>query len=198
MTWNDVTIEHFAQIQKILEDEPKTQLDVHNTKVLIAEVLTRKTVEQIDNMLISELEEIHDFICSDLPNKLYKRYKVNGITYQFTPDATELSSGSYISIMEEIKGNPYDSLHKVMFNISRPVKRTIKGWKKYNLKPSQIHKEIEAFKKMPISIANPIAVFFCNLSKDLTNVLEDYSLNQMKKMTEQMDSLAFDLKDGDG
>jgi len=49
MTWNDVTIEHFAEIQKILEDEPKTQLDVHNTKVLIAEVLTGKTVEQIDS-----------------------------------------------------------------------------------------------------------------------------------------------------
>ena len=198
MTWNDVTIEHFAEIQKILEDEPKTALDVHNTKVLIAEVLTGKSVAEIDNMLIDDLNKIHDFICSDMPSKMNKRYKINGITYQFTPDATELSSGRYISIMEEIKGNPLDSLHKTLFNISTPVKRTLRGWKKYNLKPHQLHKEVEAFKKMPISIAHPIAVFFCNLSESLTNVLEDYSLNQMKTLTTEMNSLAADLKDGDG
>ena len=211
MTWNDVTIEHFAEIQKILEDEPpegatvnEVNLHVHNTKKLIAEVLTDKSIEEIDEMLVGELEDIHDFICSDLPLRMHKRYKVNGITYQFTPDATELNSGSYISIMEEIKGNPFNTLHKVMFNIGKPMKFGFRkklifiGWKRYNLKPHQIHKEIEAFKKMPISIANPIAVFFCSLSKDLTNVLEDYSLNQMKEMTNQMDNLALDLQDGDG
>ena len=57
---------------------------------------------------------------------------------------------------------------------------------------------LEDFKQMPITIANPIAVFFCNLSKALTDVSVDSSLAKLNLMKREMEELTADLVDGVG
>jgi hypothetical protein len=200
MDWSKITIEQFVKVQKIVKEEPIDELDLHAQKKLVAEIITGKPIEEIENMLMADIDNIYlECLAPSLPQKIVKRFKINGYKYEFDLEATNLTSGRYMSIMEGIKGDPLDNLHSVLFNVAYPIKRTVTGgFKRYNFEASEIHKRIEDFKQMPITIANPIAVFFCNLSKDLTNVSVDYSFEKLMKMKKEMDQMTAHLLDGDG
>jgi hypothetical protein len=200
MDWNKITIEQFVKTQAIINQEPEDELDLHAQKKLIAEIITRKSIEEIENMLMSDIDNIYlECLTPSLPQKIVKRFKLNGVKYEFDLEATDLTSGRYMSIMESIKGNPLDNLHSVLFNIAHPIKRNALGvFKRYNFEANEVHKRIEDFKQMPIFIANPIAVFFCNLSKALTDVSVDSSLAKLNLMKREMEELTADLVDGVG
>lgn len=199
MDWSAITVEQFVKTQKIIKEEPLNELDLHAQKKLIAEIITNKEMCDIENMKMRDLDAIYlDCLSPQLPTKIVRRFKLNGVNYEFNLDATQMTSGRYMSIMESIKQNPLDNIHTVLFNVAHPVKRTLVGFKRYDFEPSEIHKRIEDFKQMPISIANPIAVFFCNLSVALTSVSVDYSVKKAVSLTEEMNQLAEDLTDGDG
>lgn len=200
MDWNKITIEQFVKTQAIINQEPEDELDLHAQKKLIAEIITGKSIEEIENMLMSDIDNIYlECLTPSLPQKIMKRFKLNGVKYEFDLEATDLTSGRYMSIMESIKGNPLDNLHSVLFNIAHPIKRNALGvFKRYNFEANEVHKRIEDFKQMPIFIANPIAVFFCNLSKALTDVSVDSSLAKLNLMKREMEELTADLVDGVG
>ena len=200
MDWNKITIEQFVKTQAIINQEPEDELDLHAQKKLIAEIITGKSIEEIENMLMGDIDNIYlECLAPSLPKKIVRRFKLNGVKYEFDLEATDLTSGRYMSIMESIKGNPLDNLHSVLFNIAHPIKRNALGvFKRYNFESKEIHKRIEDFKQMPITIANPIAVFFCNLSKALTDVSVDYSVKKLNLMTKEMEELTADLVDGVG
>ena len=200
MDWNKITIEQFVKTQAIINQEPEDELDLHAQKKLVAEIITRKSIEEIENMLMSDIDNIYlECLTPSLPQKIVKRFKLNGVKYEFDLEATDLTSGRYMSIMESIKGNPLDNLHSVLFNIAHPIKRNALGvFKRYNFEANEVHKRIEDFKQMPIFIANPIAVFFCNLSKALTDVSVDSSLAKLNLMKREMEEMTADLVDGVG
>lgn len=200
MDWNKITIEQFVKTQAIINQEPEDELDLHAQKKLIAEIITGKSIEEIENMLMSDIDNIYlECLTPSLPQKIVKRFKLNGVKYEFDLEATDLTSGRYMSIMESIKGNPLDNLHSVLFNIAHPIKRNALGvFKRYNFEANEVHKRIEDFKQMPIFIANPIAVFFCNLSRALTDVSVDSSLAKLNLMKREMEELTADLVDGVG
>jgi len=200
MDWNKITIEQFVKTQAIINQEPEDELDLHAQKKLVAEIITRKSIEEIENMLMSDIDNIYlECLTPSLPQKIVKRFKLNGVKYEFDLEATDLTSGRYMSIMESIKGNPLDNLHSVLFNIAHPIKRNALGvFKRYNFEANEVHKRIEDFKQMPIFIANPIAVFFCNLSKALTDVSVDSSLAKLNLMKREMEEQTAELVDGVG
>lgn len=200
MDWSKITVEQFVKTQAIIKEDPVDELDLHAQKKLVAEIITGKSIEEIENMLMADIDNIYlECLTPSLPKKIVRRFKLNGIKYEFNLDATELTSGKYMSIMEAIKENPLDNLHMTLYNLSTPIKRNaIGGFRRYNFEPSEVHKRIEDFKQMPITIANPIAVFFCNLSVHLTNVSEYYLLKKMETMTKEMNELSADLVDGVG
>jgi len=200
MDWSKITIEQFVKTQAIINQEPVDELDLHAQKKLIAEIITGKSIEEIENMLMSDIDNIYlECLTPSLPQKIVKRFKLNGVKYEFDLEATDLTSGRYMSIMESIKGNPLDNLHSVLFNIAHPIKRNALGvFKRYNFEANEVHKRIEDFKQMPIFIANPIAVFFCNLSRALTDVSVDSSLAKLNLMKREMEELTADLVDGVG
>jgi len=200
MDWSKITIEQFVKTQAIINQEPVDELDLHAQKKLITEIITGKSIEEIENMLMSDIDNIYlECLTPSLPQKIVKRFKLNGVKYEFDLEATDLTSGRYMSIMESIKGNPLDNLHSVLFNIAHPIKRNALGvFKRYNFEANEVHKRIEDFKQMPIFIANPIAVFFCNLSRALTDVSVDSSLAKLNLMKREMEELTADLVDGVG
>jgi hypothetical protein len=72
--------------------------------------------------------------------------------------------------------------------------------KKYiKLEDHQTIELIDQFKDIPMSVANPIAVFFFNLSTEFTRILNDYSDQKLKEMNKILDQTKTDLlKDTDG
>jgi len=58
---------------------------------------------------------------------------------------------------------------------------------------------IKDFKTLPMEVANPMSVFFLNRSKNLKSLLDAYSIQTLKKMTQDMSELQASLEsDMDG
>ena len=204
MTWDNVSIEQFAELQKTFKDKPTNPVDKLNQKILQVSIITGKDLEEVEKMTLKELEEIEKLLVTPLPTKIHKRFELNGVIYEFITNAKELAGGNYMSIMESIKEDPFSNLHMVMFNIARPIKFGWKGFKPYEFEAHEIPDRIEDFKKMPISVANPIAVFFCRLSESLTAASQDSLLKETQKMTEKVKKMTEEIQaeldsiDGDG
>ena len=81
-------------------------------------------------------------------------------------------------------------LHRLMFSVCVPI-----NWmgKDQDLKPYEVQERLNEFKSMPMTIANPIVVFFWNLSNDLTQSILQFSNSKMKEMnkmvTTEIDSI---------
>jgi len=59
---------------------------------------------------------------------------------------------------------------------------------------SQTIEILERFKDIPMSVANPIVVFFFALSMELTKNLEAYSVQKMKEMDKILNEALADLQ----
>ena len=81
-------------------------------------------------------------------------------------------------------------LHRLMFSVCVPI-----NWrgKDQDLKPYEVQERLNEFKSMPMTIANPIVVFFWALSNDLTQSILQFSNSKMKEMnkmvTTEIDSI---------
>lgn len=194
MTWDNVTIEQFAELQKTLNQKHDNPVDKLNQWILQVSIITGKDLEEVEKMTIEELKPIEKLLITPIPTKLHKRFHINGIAYKFITNPNELTGGQYMSIMEYVKDDPFKRLNEIMFCLARPIKLTLKGWKEYDFEAHEIADRMEDFKKMPISIANPIAVFFCRLSKDLTKSLESSSLEEIQKLTEMVQKMTEEIQ----
>jgi hypothetical protein len=195
--WNDITIEQYVAVYKTLKDNPKDTDSQSSLLILLTCLLTDKEPEWVeDNLTLNDLAKMQDFLKLDLPKKLVRDFRFNGKRYKVDIDPTKYNAGRYISVMNQLKGdNDIDSLHKVVYQVCREV-----NWmgftKKKNI--SDIPTEIESFKQLPLKIANPIAVFFCNLSESLMLDIQKYLTNQMKKITADLQAEIDSLADTNG
>lgn len=197
-SWDEISLDAYSRLYPLIIEKPKTALEQVNLNYRRIMSVMDCEVEDVDTLTVDEVTKFNNLITSEMPTKIYKRFVVNGYKYEFNLDANTLNAGGYASIMSDIQDKPYNILYKIMFNIATPIKLTPLGYKPYEFEKTDIHKRMDEFKQMPISVANPIAVFFCNLSKALTGVTEDYLSNQMKKMQTSLDHLKEDLQDTDG
>jgi len=130
-----------------------------------------------------------------------KRFKLNGIRYRFKLLSGPRTGGEYAALMNAAKGGQLNNLHHIMFLISEPIKLGfIKkfpfiGFKPYEFEAVDVPDRIQDFKQLTLDIANPAAVFFSRLSKELTNLFLDYSTDQLKEMSENMKKLEADLNE---
>ena len=195
MNWSSINIGQYQELHKTFEYTPANDIEIADLGIHQMSILKGESfAETEDWVTLGDLEKMKVFIMSDMPTKIYKRFKLNGIRYEFELDPTKLKGGSYMSLMKDLE-DPYDNMHKIMFNFSHPI--NLLG-RRYSLKPNEIHKIQEDFRLMPMSVANPLIVFFWNLSKDLTKGLEAYLNKNLKQMKNQTNQLAKDLVDGVG
>ena len=197
--WKEVTIEQFVELQAALEEKPKTDLEIVNNKILQAVILSGLTVEEVEELSLDELENVNRLLNSNLPQRIRKSFKLNGIRYKVIFDAKKLNGSRYIAVMNSAKRGTLKSLHQVMYSISQPTKFGFRskfpfiGYKDYEFKAHEVEGRINDFKSLTIDIANPVSVFFSNLSKCLTKVLDDSLLKQTRKMTQMTNELTKDL-----
>lgn len=196
--WDEISLDAYSRLYPLIKEKPKTALEQVNLNYRRIMSVMDCEVEDVDMLTVDEVTKFNNLITSEMPTKIYKRFKVNGYKYEFNLDANTLNAGGYASIMTDIQDKPYNMIYKIMFNIATPIKLTPMGYKPYEFEKTEIHERMEEFKQMPISVANPIAFFFCSLSKALTEVTEDYLSNQMKKMQTSLDHLKEDLQNTDG
>lgn len=194
--WNDITIEQYVAVYKTLDKEPTTpeaKLDLLVRRVCL---LTNKEPEWVeDNCTMQDLSKMQDFLKSDLPLKIIKNFRFNGKRYTVDLDPTKYDAGRYMSVMNQLKDQRIENLHKILFQVVREV-----DWRGRTIEPdlNKLYETIEGFKQLPLKIANPISVFFCSLSENLTQSTLEYSTNQMKKVTKDLQKEIDYLNDSAG
>jgi len=193
--WNDITLEQYVAVYKTLSEEPTEPEAILNLLIKRVCLLTNKEPEWVeDNLTMNDLAKMQEFLKSDLPTKLITRFTFNGKYYKVDLDPTKYDAGRYMSVMNQLKDNKIENLHKVIFQICR---RTDWKGKIVEQDLNTIGETIESFKQLPLKIVNPISVFFCSLSENLTQSTLEYSTSQMKKATELLQT-EIDYLNGSG
>jgi len=177
--WDNITIEQYVAVYKTLSEDPKDAEAQLNLLVKRVCLLTNQEPEWVeDNCTMQDLAKMQDFLKSDLPTKLITDFRFEGRRYKVDIDPTKYDAGRYMSVMNQLKDQKIENLHKVIFQVCREV-----DWKGKTIEIDlkELPQRIESFKQLPLKVANPISVFFWSLSNNLTDVTLQYSISQMEK-----------------
>lgn len=109
---------------------------------------------------------------------LKTRFEFNGIEFGFIPQLDEISFGEYIDLEQHLQD--WDSYHKALSVLYRPIKSTIAG--KYTIRDYEIdenHQEL--MKCIPVSVALGATLFFCRLGRELSALTLDSLAREQKE-----------------
>lgn len=187
-SWADISLAQFQEYQNTLEEVP---IDAEEEQLLLerrAIALTGWSQDEIDKLTQAQLYHINNITKKDIAGKLRKRIKVNGKRYRVMQYPHKEESMRNKAIMHACKKK--EPLYKLLFLICVPI-----DWlgRDVELKSWEFQERLNDFKNVPITVANPIIVFFWTISNELTNLTLQYSdqtLIQMKKKVEtEIDSM---------
>ncbi len=198
--WSGINIKQFVQLYPTFKIGDMTNTEIIDNKIKQLSIIKGISLKEAELCTTIEANKVKLLMETELPTRIRKHFKINGITYRFNINANELDSSGYVGIMNSIKDDPIRNMHATMFNLATPVKYS---WLRakfipYEFKPSEVEERMEDFKRMPINIAYPIGVFFLNLSKNLIPVTEDYLRESLMKMNQELKETKEDLLSMDG
>ena len=203
--WSGVTVGEFINLLPYLttRQETFTMYEALKRKTDILTILSgldRSEVAKISQEKADYYLEKCTYL-SERPDKGHykKRFKLLGVWYEVDPNAKKLSGGQYIRSMQILKDLSNDpdtidkNIHLILANVIKPMKRN--GLKLEALTEYDIADLSKTFyDALPISIAYPIIVFFCSLSKALIPFMEDYSRQKIKETESQLLTIQKDLQ----
>ena len=197
-SWSDISIKKYINYLKTFDNT----LDDFEKLIIRLSILTDMSYEEVSNIPLPEINKINkalDWVVTTEPNKELKdTFKIQGTEYKITLDATKLTGGQYASISTKIgkEGvNSFDILHDILASISLPLGVDIK-----DIEPSYYPKTAELFlNNLSIADAYPVGVFFCEVSKNLTQGIQDYLAKELKKTKNLQSKMIRDfISNGDG
>ncbi|MGL4598542.1 MAG: hypothetical protein ACRCYO_13575 [Bacteroidia bacterium] len=209
--WHEVSIETYNTLQKMSAAHTSSSgnIDVGDLTDLESISLQRKMVDEliakavcltnidpevIEALPMKELYKVNDLIKKPIPQKIREFFRLDGQLYQVCLNPTKENARRYMSVMNACKDNGVDNFHRIMFAISKPINNVVRR-KEVPIPPDKIDSVVESFKRIPISTAQPVVVFFCNLSIKLINDSLEFSNRQMKEIQTLLQAEAASLKD---
>ncbi len=179
--WNQVTVEMFQELSKTFKEEPQTVSGAMDLLIKRAVILTDLEVSEIEELPIEELYKVNDLLKKPMPEKIPKYIKHKGHLYAIRLNPKEESARVHMAVMNNCKEDGIKSMHRIMFSVCRPIK-SLWSQKELKLSPTEIEQRIEDFKQLPISLVNPVVVFFWALTNRLMTDILEYSDEKMKEM----------------
>jgi len=199
-SWKDINIDTYIKLVPVLETEQEDITRVIN----ILCVLTGKKREEIKEIQLTDYHKLIKkmaFLFTEIPTKLEsKRIKLDGNYYEFKLQAENLLFGEYINAMETLNSKNenvvIENLDKILASICRPVEKKFGKWKEKKMTSKLLQETVKKFRdKMSIADAYPLAVFFCNHSKELMTNIQTSLIAQAEKITKEVE---MDLVNGAG
>jgi hypothetical protein len=195
--WSDITIRKYIERVK-LSRKSGSELETIEQMIKLAAVTFECSEEEAANIGIDKLNQVNQLFKSEKPTKIVKEIRLNGQHFEFELNPNKLTASQYAGVMEATKDIDIN-LHLFLFHLARPYNYSWFKKKYIKLEDHQTIELIDQFKDIPMSVANPIAVFFFNLSTEFTRILNDYSDQKLKEMNKILDQTKTDLlKDTDG
>jgi hypothetical protein len=195
--WSDITIRKYIERVK-LSRKSGSELETIEQMIKLAAVTFECSEEEAANIGLDKLNQVNQLFKSEKPTKIVKEIRLNGQHFEFELNPNKLTASQYAGVMEATKDIDIN-LHLFLFHLARPYNYSWFRKKYIKLEDHQTIELIDQFKDIPMSVANPIAVFFFNLSIAFTRILNDYSDQKLKEMNKLLDQTKTDLlKDTDG
>jgi hypothetical protein len=197
MTWKDVTVWQWIQLQNLLQKtEGLTELDV---AVKSLAILSYQTENQIDSLSVKDLNKQLlkiKFITDTLPEpKPVDFIKTPGRKYRCIYDIRNIPYARYL----ETKFFGADvalNIHKIAASMVMPMKKTWRGWKVAKYDSAKHEEYAEDILEAPFEQVYGSIVFFCRVFNDSIRSLSDYFKTESMKagMTEeQAETMVQDL-----
>ena len=188
MTWKDVTVWQWIQLQNLLQKtEGLTELDV---AVKSLAILSYQTENQIDSLSVKDLNKQLlkiKFITDTLPEpKAVDFIKTPGRKYRCIYDIRNIPYARYL----ETKFFGADvglNIHKIAASMVMPMKKTWRGWKVAKYDSAKHEEYAEDILEAPFEQVYGSIVFFCRVFNDSIRSLSDYFKTESMKagMTEE-------------
>lgn len=182
MTWKDVTVWQYQQIQNLLTKKyDLTDLDV---AVKTLAILTDRTETQIDSLTIKELgKELLKvkFVTEDMPEPKPKDYiKIGKRRYKCIYDIKQIPYSRYLESKffgEDVLNN----MHKIAASMVVPMKLTWRGWKPAKYDASKHEEYANDMLAAPFESVYGSMVFFCQVFAISIKNLADYFKEELMK-----------------
>jgi hypothetical protein len=189
--WSDITIRKYIERVK-LSRKSGSELETIEQMIKLAAVTFECSEEEAANIGLDKLNQVNQLFKSEKPTKIVKEIRLNGQHFEFELNPNKLTASQYAGVMEATKDIDIN-LHLFLFHLARPYNYSWFKKKYIKLEDHQTIELIDQFKDIPMSVANPIAVFFFNLSIEFTRILNDYSDQKLKEMNKILDQTKTDL-----
>lgn len=199
MTWKDVTVWQWIQLQNVLlKKDEYTELDI---AVKSLAILTNQTENQIDSLMIKDLQKQLEgikFITDTLPEpKPVDFIKTPGRRYRCVYDVKNIPYARYL----ETKFFGTDvglNIHKICASMVMPMKLTWRGWKVASYDSAKHEEYAEDLLEAPFEQVYGSIVFFCQVFSDSIKSLAGYFKTESMKVgmtEEEAEKMAQDLCD---
>jgi hypothetical protein len=189
--WSDITIRKYIERVK-LSRKSGSELETIEQMIKLAAVTFECSEEEAADIGLDKLNQVNQLFKSEKPTKIVKEIRLNGQHFEFELNPNKLTASQYAGVMEATKDIDIN-LHLFLFHLARPYNYSWFRKKYIKLEDHQTIELIDQFKDIPMSVANPIAVFFFNLSIEFTRILNDYSDQKLKEMNKILDQTKTDL-----
>lgn len=197
MTWNDVSVWQWQQLQMLhlKKEEDQTDLDLAIRALCILKNYTESEVDSFSiERLKRELKDI-EFVSTTQPEaKPVDVIKVNGRKYRCIYDIRNLPTARYLET--KYFGNDIVfNLHRIGASMVSPMKFTWKGFKicKYDASKHDDYAN-DLLEAKFVNVYGSV-VFFCQIFKQLIDNSKDYLMNnqELKKTMPNIEDLVVDL-----
>lgn len=196
--WDNITLEKLIELVALSNDVTLSPLD---KQVKILATTTNNTEDYILDLSKAEFLKLsakYNFIV-DLPvNQPTKDFKCAGYEWKVQRDISKLTTSDYINLSELVKDDS-----KSMENIPKMLAIFCEPYKSYPLfikrKPKiDYNAKVELLKQAKASDVYPLSLFFCRLLIHLTKDIEGYLVEEIQKMTKNLNSQIPSLNSGVG
>jgi len=176
-TLRDLTIEDYIKIIKIVDTFKDNDNRVREEFIKHFK-LEKLNITELDETLLN----IND-ILTQKPNFI-QRFELDGVKYGFIPNLDTITAGEWIDI-ENYQSSPEfaDRLVSILY---RPIKRSLKFWKKDYYSIEEYKGTNDKLKKAPLEVYLGAMVFFYHLGKTLLEHIDTSIKTLSQKQKEEV------------
>ena len=183
-SWKDVTLEKWLKLVEVdIESNTTEALETITTLSNIPKDLVKALSIRDVAVIMSKISELQAKQDTSLKNII----KIKNIEYGFHPDLNEISLGEYADLETFIKDGIEKRMPEIMAVLYRPIKeKGENGVYTIAAYDGNISIRAEQMKKMSAEQVQSALVFFWNLGKELSKILQLYLMERLKEMNLQL------------
>ena len=197
-SWDEVTLEQFIELNKVLrnEDLPDSKKELNMVSILcdIDKNLLFNSSVRVVKLILGQFEYLTNF-SEVLDNEVYEAFAFDGVDYELPEAIQNITFSQYSNIDYFITHALDEEIDVYEFAPQIISLLAVEEGKEYKFEDAE--KNFEPFKKLPVKTAYGIVNFFLSREEHFKNLTTLYSIARqtLLSQTKQLDEL---IKDGNG